>query len=81
MTETMNSKSGRRMSGASSSMKSAADVTCLVASPAFLHSLRAKRAMPSGCMVTGLGPAGVKVFRAVSAGLARVMSQPARCAT
>jgi len=77
----MNLKSGRRWSGASSSMKSAAEVTCPVASPAFLHSLSAKRAIPSGWMVTGFGPAGIKAFRAVSAGLPRIICQLARCAT
>jgi len=79
--ETMNSKSGRRLSGTSSSMVSAADVTCPIAAPAFLHTLSAKRAIPSGWMVTGFGPAGIKSFSTVSAGLPRIISQPAGCAT
>jgi len=65
--ENMNSKSGRRHSDTSSSMVSAADMTCPVASPAFLYSLSAKRAIPSGWIVTGFGPAGIKAFRVGSA--------------
>ena len=62
-------------------MESVADVTSLVASLAFLHCLKATRAIPSGWMVTGFGPAGIKVFRAVSAGLPRIIFQPVRCTT
>jgi len=79
--ETMNSKSSRRLSGTSSSMESAADGTCPIASPAFLHSLRAKHAIPSGWMVTAFGPARIKTFRAVSAALPSIISQLARCDT
>jgi len=62
-------------------MVSAADLTYLIPIPAILHSLSAKHTMPSDWMVTGFGPAGIKAFRAVSAGLPRIISQPARCAT
>jgi len=62
-------------------MVSAADVTCSIATPAFLYYLNAKRAIPSGWMVTGFGPAGIKVFGEVGTSLPRIICQPARCAT
>ena len=62
-------------------MESAIDVTSLVASPGFLYSLCAKCAIPSGGIVTGVSPAGIKVFSAVCAGLPRIISQLARCPT
>jgi len=49
-------------------------VSCPIARPAFLHSLRAKRAIPSGWMITGFGPAGINAFSAVCAGLPRIIS-------
>jgi len=79
--ETMNSKSGRRGSGTSSSMESAANVTCPVASPTFLYYLSAKCAISSSCMMKSFGLTGIKAFRAVSTCLPKIMSQPARCAT
>ena len=56
-------------------------MTCTNASPAFLHSLRVNCAIPLNWIVTGFGPAAIKAFSAVSAGLLRIMSPPARCPT
>jgi len=75
--EPVHSESGRRYSDTSSSIVSAADVTYPVASPDFTHSLSATCAISSGSMVIGFGPTGIKAFRAVSAGLPGIISQPA----
>ena len=77
----MNSNSGRSYSDTSSSIVSAADMGFPVASPAFLYSLKVKRAIPLSWMVTGFGHAGIKQFRSVSAALPRNISQLSRCAT
>jgi len=62
-------------------MEGAAEVTFPIGSSAFHHFLKAKLAIPSGWIVAGIAPAGNKAFSAVSVGLLRIISQPARCAT